>query len=68
MSNYNVLDSLWFGKVGIVAVKTEYDGIKFYIGTGYGISQEEDEQHIAAWGTGVDPSAITHFYEQNLTR
>ena len=53
---YDVIDSIWYnGNIGIVTVKTEHDGIKMYIGIGKGISQKEDEQHIAAWGSTFIP-------------
>ena len=44
---YEVLNSIWFGKIGIVEVKTLFNGIKYYIGKGNGLNQEDDEQHIA---------------------
>lgn len=47
---YNVTQSIWYGKIGIVTVQTEYDGEKMYIGQATGLSQEDDEQHIATWG------------------
>jgi hypothetical protein len=47
---YDVLESVWYGKVGIVKVNTTWDGIRWYIGVGEGLSQEDDEQHIAAYG------------------
>ena len=61
--NYNVLESMWFGQTGIVKVQTEYDGVKFYIGTGFGRDQKEDEQYIAAWGKPVYPNAMQHFLQ-----
>ena len=56
-----VLDSIWFTPmgggdiIGIVKVQTEYDGIKFYIGTihcypGESLNKETDEKIIAETG------------------
>ena len=50
-----VLDSIWFTQmggslIGIAKVQTEYDGVKYYIGTGSGMDQETDAMHIAETG------------------
>jgi len=52
-----ILGSLWFSPmgnlIGIVKVQTEYNGIKYYIGSfasGTFKSQEEDEKVIAERG------------------
>lgn len=52
---YKILESVWYGNIGIVKVQTEHDGIKLYIGVGEGLSQKEDELHIAAWGVPFYP-------------
>ena len=47
-----ILGSFWFSGCGVVRVKTEYDGIKYYIcGTREGRTQKEDENLIANWGS-----------------
>ena len=61
--DYKVLGSIWFNKVGIVRVQTAYDGIKYYIGQGDGLSMEDDEQYIAAWGSTVAPDVVRSFME-----
>jgi len=58
---YNVLESIWFNKIGIVCVQTEYDGIKYYIGQGQGLDMQQDEQHIATWGQPFYPNVINAF-------
>ena len=64
METYKILGSLWFGGViGIVRVQTEYDGIKYFIGQGNGINQEDDEQHIASYGSTASPEVIKSFME-----
>jgi hypothetical protein len=50
-----VLEAYWFTPmggaiIGIVKVETEYDGIKYYIGTGFGMDQEVDARNIAERG------------------
>lgn len=55
MSKAKRIQSLWFTEmgatkpIGIVLVSNEF-GDKAYIGTGYGFSQETDEQTIARTG------------------
>ena len=36
--------------LGIVQVETEYDGIKYYIGTACGKHESDDEYHISKYG------------------
>ena len=61
-----VEDSIWFtssaGTVGIVKVKTSGNGTKFYIGTGTGLSQEDDESFIADHGAPIPPQLIKGFF------
>ena len=50
-----VLDAYWFTPmgsaiIGIVKVETEYDGIKYYIGTASGRNTDDDVKHIAERG------------------
>ena len=49
---YKILGSVWYGKIGIVLVD-DYEQ-KAYIGIGEGVNQQEDEQHIAFYGTPFD--------------
>lgn len=59
-----ILDSYWFTEmggtkpIGIVAVRTDHDGLKYYIGTGYGFDRELDEQRIAKKGARFHPKYI----------
>ena len=44
---------MWFSGrdcVGIVRVYHPHEGIKYYIGTGIGDTEENDKQRIAEWG------------------
>jgi len=50
-----ILDAYWFtpmgsSVIGIVKVNTEFDGIKYYIGTCSGMNQDGDAKHIAERG------------------
>lgn len=63
MSDYKVVDSIWFGVIGIVRVRPEFGDDKFFIGTGHGHNKEQDEQHIAEWGLPYRPKAIEPFFE-----
>lgn len=51
----NILNSTWFTNkdscIGIVQVKDHHEGIKYYIGLGFGENKTADEQYIADWGT-----------------
>lgn len=56
-----ILDSVWFTQmggtlIGIVKVQNEAEEIKYYIGSCFGDSQEDDEKHIAERGARF-PSA-----------
>jgi hypothetical protein len=59
---YEVLKSIWFNKIGIVQIQTKYNGVKYYIGEGKGINQNEDEQHIAKLGKPVSQKMIVDFF------
>lgn len=63
MGDYNVIDSVWFGNIGIVRVRPEYGDDKFYIGIGAGDSQQTDEQAIAEWGMPYYPQALERFFD-----
>ena len=62
---YNVENSIWFNRIGIVKVKTDYFGYKFYIGQGAGLDQEEDEQKIAKNGMPVNKTIINEFFKED---
>lgn len=61
MEKYNVIDSIWFGAIGIVRVRPEYGDDKFYIGSGHGLVKEHDEQAIAMNGMPYYPQAVSVF-------
>lgn len=63
MQKYNVVDSIWFEKMGIVKVKTKFSGHKFYIGKGLGFNEKEDEQSIARNGMPVPIKTIQRFFK-----
>lgn len=62
---YNVENSIWFNRIGIVKVKTDYFGYKYYIGQGAGLDQEEDEQKIAKNGMPVNKTIINEFFKED---
>lgn len=48
------LEVRWFSgrsTIGVVRVVDPYDGPKYYIGPGQGISEEADTKMIRDWGT-----------------
>lgn len=49
----NVIDSIWFGTIGIVAINSDDHGWKAYIGQGHGFDMSADEQLIADTGMPV---------------
>jgi len=61
-NEYTVVDSFWFGYIGIVKVKYGNGEYKFYIGQGTGNHQQEDEQLIARTGAPVSPQALGMFF------
>lgn len=63
--NYEILKSLWHNHIGIVKIKTNYFGYKYYIGIGVGLDQEEDEQKIARNGMPVSKSMINEFFKED---
>ena len=63
MEKYNVVDSFWFDKIGIVRVETKFNGIKFYIGKGDGKNEKEDEQRIARLGIPVPVQTMLQFFK-----
>lgn len=44
------LGVIWFNEIGIVRVRDPYDGIKYYIKVGHGLSEDADIQTIMQWG------------------
>lgn len=61
MGDYNVIDSIWYGVIGIVRVRPAHGPDKFYIGSGHGHNKEQDEQHIAEWGLPYYPEVVSEF-------
>lgn len=68
-----ILDSYWFTPmggdiIGIVKVQTEYDGIKYYIGTVYkypgegGLDKKNDEKTIAENGAKFPKEAAEKLF------
>lgn len=49
-----ILDAMWFtggtGCVGIVRCEDEFEGIKYFIGSVAGLSEDLDKERIADWG------------------
>jgi hypothetical protein len=48
-----ILDTYWFSGGGIVRVETDYDGVKYYIGTWGphgGEDEDTDARYISDWG------------------
>lgn len=58
---YKILGAKWWnnvdGSIGIVAVETKLGGgeWKAYIGIASGLHEKMDEQHVAAYGNGLQP-------------
>jgi hypothetical protein len=61
MQKVNVLESVWYGEIGIVKIDNGFE-IKWYIGRGQGINQERDEQWIAAYGMPFYPQMLEQFF------
>ena len=65
---YRVLGSIWFGKIGIVAIDSNGHGWKAYIGIGTGLDLTGDEQIIASKGVPVGQAiALAAFSELEPT-
>jgi hypothetical protein len=63
MRNSKIIDSVWFNRIGIVKVDTEFE-IKWYIGEGKGLNQQEDEDTIANRGTPFYPKPLENFFKK----
>ncbi len=50
-----VIESIWFNNIGIVKALDESGSVVFFIGAGYGFSQQADEQKILNWGSRFHP-------------
>jgi hypothetical protein len=61
---YDVVKSIWFNRIGIVKVQSQYFGFKYYIGEGKGLDQEEDEQKIARNGIPIYKESIEQFFKE----
>jgi hypothetical protein len=65
-NKFNVIDSYWINKIGIVKVKTQFSGIKYYIHQTPGIDKHFDEQFIAKLGTPLTSEILP--FLQDLKR
>jgi len=63
---YDVTNSIWFDKIGIVEVKTKYSGIKYYICEAKGLDQKQDEQYIARVGMPINQKMILEFFKKQI--
>lgn len=52
----NVVDSYWYGNIGIVKTETPYMGVQFHIGVAKGVNKTENEKWIAQWGLAFNPN------------
>ena len=56
---YDIVHSRWYAGgpdcIGVVVIDSGRDGLKAYIGTAHGLSEEADLHHIAALGTKLEP-------------
>lgn len=66
-----IKDVVWFTEhmkptcIGIVKVQFPDGHIVFYIGTGQGLDEEEDKQHIANYGVKFYPEFLERFLGDN---
>lgn len=60
-----VIDSKWFGLIGIVKVDLGYE-IKWYIGQGLGFDAKFDEEVIAERGMPIYPAHLKEFFNINV--
>lgn len=51
--DYKILGSIWFGVIGIIAIDSNGNGWKCYIGNGIGDNEDDDAQKIAGYGMPV---------------
>jgi len=58
---YQIVESIWFDKIGIVKIANEYQ-TKWYIGIGKGLDQKADEKYIAQWGSPFNINALSYFF------
>jgi hypothetical protein len=62
---FEVIDSIWFKKIGIVKVKTKYRGIQYSIGVSKDTERAENEQRIARLGESISPKQLMDFFKNN---
>ena len=58
---YNVVESYWFGTIGIVKIDLATGDFALYIGQGDGKDQKSDEQKIAATGVKIHRDILVKF-------
>lgn len=63
----NIIDSIWYGKIGIVRVQPEHGDEKFYIGIGTGLNQKEDEYYIGNYGMPFNVDVINQFLDRKIS-
>ena len=59
--DYQIIDSVWFDKVGIVKISNKYQH-KWYIGVGKGKNQKLDEEYVAKRGCPIDINSLAYFF------
>lgn len=68
----DIIDAKWFGGgtgyIGIIRVYDEYEGIKYYIGSGYGLDAEDDKKYIAKWGSTFNKESGNVLFGQDDLR
>ena len=57
-----IIDSYWFGLIGIVKIHNGFE-TKWYIGTGLGLNEAEDAEHIATLGQPFHPDSMKYFLQ-----
>lgn len=61
-----ILNSTWFTNkdacIGVVKVDVPYEGIKYFIGLGFGENKTADEQYIADWGSTFPNEAAERLF------
>ena len=58
-NNLEILDALWYGKLGIIKARDKVTNeIKIYIGEGDGLDIQTDIYHIVSFGTKYTPESF----------
>ena len=63
---YTILATRWWTPhtktIGIVAIECFPDEWKAYIEVAPGVNEQDDAQHVAAWGAGLTPEEARGFF------